>query len=220
MRAHPRSRGENGASAPLSVLRAGSSPLTRGKPVGVKPSDLQWRLIPAHAGKTPLAQAQERQDQAHPRSRGENLGEPPPRLHAPGSSPLTRGKPSRAPPLMRSGRLIPAHAGKTFPVSTPFQSGAAHPRSRGENDFRFFGTLPPNGSSPLTRGKPLVQARRIREEGLIPAHAGKTSVSSFSVCRRRAHPRSRGENDQAGITPPGGAGSSPLTRGKLGRPCA
>ena len=30
-RAHPRSRGENGPDAPLGVLRAGSSPLTRGK---------------------------------------------------------------------------------------------------------------------------------------------------------------------------------------------
>ena len=31
-------------------------------------------------------------------------------------------------------------------------------------------------------------------------------------------PRSRGENAQVGMEPPGGAGSSPLTRGKLNAP--
>ena len=50
--AHPRSRGENGIEDATAKLRAGSSPLTRGKPVRtghVRPST---GLIPAHAGKT------------------------------------------------------------------------------------------------------------------------------------------------------------------------
>ena len=50
--AHPRSRGENGLHGAFDVQRAGSSPLTRGKPAcHERPQD--WpRLIPAHAGKT------------------------------------------------------------------------------------------------------------------------------------------------------------------------
>ena len=50
--------------------------------------------------------------------------------------------------------------------------------------------------------------------GLIPAHAGKTPAALTLSCRRRAHPRSRGENpDRAGTVHCAG-GSSPLTRGK------
>ena len=50
----------------------------------------------------------------------------------------------------------------------------AHPRSRGENrlDAR------PHGLN----------------TGLIPAHAGKTSVQSTKTRLTTAHPRSRGEN--------------------------
>ena len=51
--------------------------------------------------------------------------------------------------------------------------------------------------------------------GLIPAHAGKTSIERINKCGHWAHPRSRGEN----LTPAGrliiDGGSSPLTRGKL-----
>ena len=71
------------------------------------------------------------------------------------------------------------------------------------------------GSSPLTRGKPGDRARDARPEGLIPAHAGKTSSRSPRRSGRRAHPRSRGENCHAGGTQAARGGSSPLTRGKL-----
>ena len=73
------------------------------------------------------------------------------------------------------------------------------------------------GSSPLTRGKPA------REQGgqdvgrLIPAHAGKTCVGMRSTRRRRAHPRSRGENMPCPSPAWTQPGSSPLTRGKRNR---
>ena len=50
--------------------------------------------------------------------------------------------------------------------------------------------------------------------GLIPAHAGKTGNVGAMVGERRAHPRSRGENDVADEVAHEGRGSSPLTRGK------
>ena len=55
---------------------------------------------------------------------------------------------------------------------------------------------------------------RGRGLGLIPAHAGKTSLTCSLTPPPRAHPRSRGEN--AGDLGEGivGTGSSPLTRGK------
>ena len=50
--------------------------------------------------------------------------------------------------------------------------------------------------------------------GLIPAHAGKTSLAHPARVRYTAHPRSRGENWLAGESWALEAGSSPLTRGK------
>ena len=51
--AHPRSRGENRAAISRTSPASGSSPLTRGKRCGRRPSAAPSRLIPAHAGKTP-----------------------------------------------------------------------------------------------------------------------------------------------------------------------
>ena len=50
-RAHPRSRGENHRARVALVFMLGSSPLTRGKPLGRQPIVAGRRLIPAHAGK-------------------------------------------------------------------------------------------------------------------------------------------------------------------------
>ena len=54
-RAHPRSRGENSATALAMSYTRGSSPLTRGKPLAYKRKRTFHGLIPAHAGKTGLA---------------------------------------------------------------------------------------------------------------------------------------------------------------------
>ena len=111
--AHPRSRGENDSHAPSSHEDSGSSPLTRGKLSQRLHLGKIGGLIPAHAGKTKIAQFSQFSPPAHPRSRGENRV-PAPRVYAAlGSSPLTRGKPTRLPKSSTYRRLIPAHAGKT-----------------------------------------------------------------------------------------------------------
>ena len=51
---------------------------------------------------------------------------------------------------------------------------------------------------------------------LIPAHAGKTREPGHKEEPTEAHPRSRGENPAHLMTGVRRAGSSPLTRGKLG----
>ena len=71
-RAHPRSRGENADSEVRVRERAGSSPLTRGKPAKKVKKCAPAGLIPAHAGKTRAGRVYGRADRAHPRSRGEN----------------------------------------------------------------------------------------------------------------------------------------------------
>ena len=153
---------------------------------------------------------------AHPRSRGENgkaylnLA-----VHA-GSSPLTRGKLHDARQERHRPRLIPAHAGKTSRTGPPGLSGAAHPRSRGENSLDGLVVDLATGSSPLTRGKLTARSCTSFGTGLIPAHAGKTDLEAAGQPIVTAHPRSRGENDDAAGARRLRHGSSPLTRGKPG----
>ena len=72
IRAHPRSRGENGASPYSMSSPQGSSPLTRGKRGYRRVRRNPKGLIPAHAGKTGTGQLRDHPPGAHPRSRGEN----------------------------------------------------------------------------------------------------------------------------------------------------
>ena len=90
----------------------------------------------------------------------------------------------------------------------------AHPRSRGENGYEAKVSFAKPGSSPLTRGK-LRFRKSVRICGwLIPAHAGKTSLSMRRIVSPWAHPRSRGENEPTDPARTPKPGSSPLTRGK------
>ena len=116
--------------------------------------------------------------------------------------------------------LIPAHAGKTTVVNEIIVNEGAHPRSRGENVRGRPQGQGRTGSSPLTRGKLGVLWAAACAKGLIPAHAGKTAPYGQSPIGPRAHPRSRGENDEAWAFDAESGGSSPLTRGKPRCGCA
>ena len=196
------------------MLQKGSSPLTRGKRFPSRRWPRIGGLIPAHAGKTISRGRSPSPSWAHPRSRGENRFPPRDRIHANGSSPLTRGKPPQRRNPRPSAGLIPAHAGKTRQMRDMRQKCRAHPRSRGENIKAAVSVVVEWGSSPLTRGKPRASHPINWFAGLIPAHAGKTPPHQRHSPGNQAHPRSRGEN----CAKPGSntimQGSSPLTRGK------
>ena len=192
----------------------GSSPLTRGKHPGRSRCRSRDRLIPAHAGKTRGTARRHRGPEAHPRSRGENLGDRPDDYARIGSSPLTQGKHHNHHEGNPSHGLIPAHAGKT--CSPPRRTAAcwAHPHSRGENLNEAVTKIVDKGSSPLTRGKRSRRHREVFARRLIPAHAGKTVRTVSESLFSPAHPRSRREN--VNFRPPKIFldGSSPLTQGK------
>ena len=171
-------------------------------------------LIPAHAGKTLSTVAEMPSKRAHPRSRGENRRPRPLGRRRPGSSPLTRGKPSACELHHSWFGLIPAHAGKTRNASRKIPPETAHPRSRGENEEKQSVLPGGDGSSPLTRGKPLFAEAAYTGAGLIPAHAGKTAQPRPRIRPPQAHPRSRGENASRSACMARLMGSSPLTRGK------
>ena len=196
-------------------VKPGSSPLTRGKRQGTWLQDNVHGLIPAHAGKTSSPPSWEPGRAAHPRSRGENFLIVNVERKVDGSSPLTRGKHQTDRVRIHSRGLIPAHAGKTQQWPQPSASGAAHPRSRGENVIVSVLADTKRGSSPLTRGKLALHHLVVDQAGLIPAHAGKTGFTAAIRASPEAHPRSRGENLIRMARVWGPAGSSPLTRGKL-----
>ena len=152
---------------------------------------------------------------AHPRSRGENRQILRRFWVAGGSSPLTRGKPFLYARSRSDLGLIPAHAGKTITSTPSHPTLRAHPRSRGENWSNLARSAGEMGSSPLTRGKPFDFRAFALQEGLIPAHAGKTTLRRLRAYLSRAHPRSRGENPPTDESTNRPSGSSPLTRGKL-----
>ena len=79
-------------------------------------------------------------------------------------------------------------------LSRALRRRAAHPRSRGENVRRSSMTDASDGSSPLTRGKPVDLDEGETKARLIPAHAGKTVHRLSPRADGWAHPRSRGEN--------------------------
>ena len=214
--AHPSSRGENSYEASVTFPRPGSSPLTRGKPRSTLSASRAQRLIPAHSGKTRWSAPKHPPNSAHPRSRGENSILLLRRALRAGSSPLTRGKLQYYAEFNGARRLIPAHAGKTGRHGPDRQYPWAHPRSRGENGGPARRAFPSGGSSPLTRGKPAQGGRRPEQVRLIPAHAGKTFYTYRCFQIGAAHPRSRGENFRCRHRRYWSAGSSPLTRGKLG----
>ena len=132
----------------------------------------------------------------------------------PGSSPLTRGKHMITNSFTGKVGIIPAHAGKTLASRQTSRLAGDHPRSRGENGVAYARTPRYVGSSPLTRGKQAGQRICFRHLGIIPAHAGKTSLAPTSTGCAEDHPRSRGENTSLKLTIKAGKGSSPLTRGK------
>ena len=173
--AHPRSRGENLDPRSPRADAAGSSPLTRGKPVIGRDTTDPRRLIPAHAGKTCAPGSSSQTRAAHPRSRGENIPWGSPSGRTTGSSPLTRGKLISMILFSLVIGLIPAHAGKTTPDRRSPSASWAHPRSRGENSVDVSPPVGDGGSSPLTRGKPRRTNVHTIPRRLIPAHAGKTA---------------------------------------------
>ena len=212
--AHPRSRGENPHHRGPRMGRAGSSPLTRGKRDRDGLPAVRRRLIPAHAGKTDRESTTQKEPRAHPRSRGENRGHKLLDVRFHGSSPLTRGKPRSHPGCVWSGRLIPAHAGKTSTPGPTCRPSRAHPRSRGENAPHSALTRSTRGSSPLTRGKRVTQLLQGHIGRLIPAHAGKTTPPPEASEPLWAHPRSRGENTRCGPFRLRGPPAHPRSRGE------
>ena len=131
--AHPRRCGENIDLTAVDILSRGSSPQVRGKLLLSLLYSLLARLIPAGAGKTTEPHRCNSGHAAHPRRCGENTLTLVSQTVRLGSSPQVRGKRAGIRAPTKSGRLIPAGAGKTAHPRGPRRRILAHPRRCGEN---------------------------------------------------------------------------------------
>ena len=175
--AHPRACGENSRAVASASRAPGSSPRMRGKQLLSCSMSVNTGLIPAHAGKTAFFLGEFNGCWAHPRACGENFVEVGKDWADVGSSPRMRGKHRGLVADRLTGRLIPAHAGKTTRRGPRINKHRAHPRACGENLPCVSVFLCGGGSSPRMRGKPLIPLSPLSHTGLIPAHAGKTHAS-------------------------------------------
>ena len=132
-----------------------------------------------------------------------------------GSSPHTRGTPTKNGLRLANCGIIPAYAGNTITPPNVFFTYRDHPRIRGEHlKFRIV-RLFPEGSSPHTRGTQIENALMRGVIRIIPAYAGNTAVYKSQYCPIGDHPRIRGEHVISAWENAGISGSSPHTRGTL-----
>ena len=212
---HPRIRGEHDHRGEPVVVADGSSPHTRG--AREHPARVQGAcgIIPAYAGSTDCCRLEAAPTADHPRIRGEHRRWSRTRISHPGSSPHTRGAQTSE---IRSGsacRIIPAYAGSTPSRSSAHTPSSDHPRIRGEHLILVPHGYLPRGSSPHTRGAPILVHIPSATPRIIPAYAGSTRKTPSTPCLQRDHPRIRGEHLYMLASASERVGSSPHTRGAL-----
>ena len=150
---HPRGCGENQTAEPQPDGIQGSPPRMRGKHVQQNIIARKYRITPADAGKTSVAQDRCFSAGDHPRGCGENEDDHGMDAVRYGSPPRMRGKLSNCGASIRNIRITPADAGKTFLHLLISEIQKDHPRGCGENWVNkadFSGFL---GSPPRMRGK-------------------------------------------------------------------
>ena len=152
------------------------------------------RITPAHAGKTSISILITGYPPDHPRACGENCLSPGELVQQVGSPPRMRGKPASEDLSALTGRITPAHAGKTSRSSATLCAGADHPRACGENLAELIVVGRMTGSPPRMRGKRTCPCAGQSNRRITPAHAGKTVEGKAEVEAGADHPRACGEN--------------------------
>ena len=175
-RDYPRVCGEAGGTTPSIKLSSGLSPRVRGSPRRRLPSAPRPRIIPACAGKprriTPTCPVYA----DYPRVCGEAPSPRRWRESPSGLSPRVRGSRRHHAVDQAVLGIIPACAGKPAPSSPKRSSPADYPRVCGEAAPDHADLPGVRGLSPRVRGSLQHQVRLHRQDGIIPACAGKPTL--------------------------------------------
>ena len=79
--------------------------------------------------------------------------------------------------------IIPAHAGLTVTKAVSSAKNRDHPRACGAHVNEMPEDDSMKGSSPRMRGSQYISRFFDAGEGIIPAHAGLTTISSFAIAQ-------------------------------------
>ena len=172
-------------------------------------------ITPACAGKRACTTTATTRPKDHPRMCGEKPERIAPSAMMPGSPPRMRGKVIHDGGGLFGHRITPAHAGKSSRVSSFLWLFWDHPRACGEKLVTTPGQKPPFGSPPRMRGKDKVAFVHRGQQGITPAHAGKSSKSRIRRTESQDHPRACGEKPGNVSGAHNVAGSPPRMRGKV-----
>ena len=131
-------------------------------------------ITPAHAGKSVERLCPGLSHGDHPRTCGEKYQSESSQLCSRGSPPHMRGKAGNIigglPPL----GITPAHAGKRCGTGTARDGSWDHPRTCGEKLTATSLRSKSTGSPPHMRGKACDSGGADADDGITPAHAGKS----------------------------------------------
>ena len=188
----------------------------RGKQSKTASGRINWRITPAHAGKTLHKFESADLYKDHPRACGENPYPHSPYMRRRGSPPRMRGKPVYQNLETRNKRITPAHAGKTLASHNELYNNADHPRACGENGLKRSTAWSESGSPPRMRGKHMDSFYNPEMTRITPAHAGKTGNPYKYLRCATDHPRACGENHKRALQGEIEGGSPPRMRGKHG----
>ena len=150
---HPRTRGEKKLPGETTKRSQGSPPHTRGKVEKRNVMTQASGITPAHAGKSISYCFCYWSCWDHPRTRGEKPSSCCFRVFRTGSPPHTRGKDQLVKANVFSGRITPAHAGKSVIERNSRRIRQDHPRTRGEKSGTSTTAGDEEASPPHTRGK-------------------------------------------------------------------
>ena len=149
-------------------------------------------IIPAHAGLTKVVQCPYPAFWDHPRACGAHAFSASITVAAWGSSPRMRGSPSNDFHRIIGKGIIPAHAGLTISITSYRLTTRDHPRACGAHSSVHGQWRMKTGSSPRMRGSRVSVRCNVTAFGIIPAHAGLTSLLAHTIFNLWDHPRACG----------------------------
>ena len=150
-------------------------------------------ITPAHAGNSRGPCGGRNCSGDHPRTCGEqNPGDKSLTILR-GSPPHMRGTGISVARKINRYRITPAHAGNRHPLISSSLQYWDHPRTCGEQSFRWHRKKSSAGSPPHMRGTAIFAAAFHNSTRITPAHAGNSAHANAFFGYSKDHPRTCGE---------------------------
>ena len=211
---HPRVRGEECKICLKMSLEIGSPPRARGRVVFLHVPVQALGITPARAGKSLSPKVMRYRSQDHPRACGEEPSTATVTEELEGSPPRVRGRGVWRLGRSAGGRITPARAGKSLPLSRSRCDRRDHPRACGEELDQYKNGLIPRGSPPRVRGRASRFRTHRRPLRITPARAGKSYGDGRGNAGDQDHPRACGEEYGTSPSRVRKMGSPPRVRGR------